>query len=61
MLALDDEIFLSERIKLPNPSLTEISHSSFIFSILSFNDEFISNVQSIIFIFFEKTFLNFLN
>ena len=61
ILALSAEIFLSDKIIVVLPSLTAVSHSSLIFSILSFKDELISNVQSIILIFFKKIFLNFLN
>ena len=55
------EIFLSDNTKQVLPSLTAVSASSLIDSILSLSDFSISKVQSIIFIFFEKNFLNFLN
>ena len=42
-------------------AVTAVSDSSRIASILSFNEDLISKVQSIIFTFFEKNFLNFLN
>ena len=61
ILAFLLEIFLSDKIRAVLPSLTAVSDSSRIASILSFNEDVISNVQSIIFIFFEKNFLNLLN
>ena len=61
ILALSFEIFLSDKIRAVLPSLTAVSHSSLIASILFFNENFISKVQSIILIFFAKTLLNFLN
>ena len=61
MLIFLSEISLSDNIKAELPSLTDISHSSFILSILSFKDELTSKVQSITFIFSEKILLNFLN
>ena len=54
-------MFLSDKIRHVLPSLTDVSASSLIVSILSFNELVISKVQSIILIFFEKNFLNFLN
>ena len=54
-------ISLSDKIKHVLPSLTEVSASSLIFSILSFKEEEISKVQSIVLVFFEKNFLNFLS
>ena len=56
MLAFKLDIFLSESIRVVEPSLTAVSHSLLISSILSFNAELILNVQSIILIFFEKIF-----
>ena len=50
ILAWDELIFLSDNIKLLLPSRTAISASSFIFSILSFSDELMLKVQSIILI-----------
>ena len=61
ILAFWLEIFLSERTKKVLPSLTAVSASSRINSILSLRDLSISKVQSIIFTFFEKNFLSFLN
>ena len=52
MLAFKLDIFLSESIRVVEPSLTAVSHSLLISSILSFNAELILNVQSIILIFF---------
>ena len=61
MLAFVEVIFLSDKIRVLLPSLTAISHSSLIFSILSFKEELISKVQSIIRIFLKNFFLNFFN
>ena len=54
-------MFLSDKIKQVLPSLTAVSASSLISSILSLRDPSKLKVQSIIFAFFEKNFLNFLN
>ena len=53
ILAFLLEIFLSDKIRQVLPSLTAVSDSSRIFSILSFNEDLMSNVQSMIFTFFE--------
>ena len=54
MLAFLLEISLSDKIKAELPCLTDISHSSFMLSILSFKDELTSKVQSITLIFLKK-------
>jgi len=56
MLAFSFEIFLSDKIIAVLPSLTAISLSSLIASILSFKDNLVSKVQSIILIFFAKLY-----
>ena len=58
MPALSFEIFLSDKIRAALPSLTAVSHSTFISSILSLSEEPTSNVQSIMLIFLENIFNN---